>query len=165
MLAETPCSVLVVTGPFLPDEERRELRRLAKGLPVQLVTSVPDSMSIMKAADLIVAMAGYNTSAEVLALGKPALLIPRAGPSAEQRMRASRFAKRGWVRWLAPESLSPEAMAAAALEAMDVPHRPTDPRISAVARSLRATCSMSTSRPSRSSAMKDRRSRSNRPSG
>jgi predicted glycosyltransferase len=126
MLAETPCSVLVVTGPFLPDEERRELRRLAKGLPVQLVTSVPDSMSIMKAADLIVAMAGYNTSAEVLALGRPALLIPRAGPSAEQRMRASRFAKRGWVRWLAPESLSPEAMAAAALEAMDVPLRPTN---------------------------------------
>ena len=56
-------------------------------------------------------MAGYNTTAEILSVGCPALLVPRAGPSAEQQMRASRFAARGWVRWLPPASLSPETLA------------------------------------------------------
>lgn len=122
----TPCAVVVVTGPFLPQHERLELQRLAKGLPVYLVPTVPDSLSYMQAADLIVAMAGYNTSAEILSLGKPALLVPRAGPSAEQRMRASRFAERGWVRWLPPESLSPEALSEAALDALEVPLQPVN---------------------------------------
>jgi predicted glycosyltransferase len=122
----TPCFFVVVTGPFLPDEERLELAHLARDLPVSVVPTVPDPLAFQQAADLIVAMAGYNTTAEILSLGKRALLVPRAGPSAEQRMRASRFAQRGWVRWLPPESLSPEAMSGAVLEALQVPLDPTN---------------------------------------
>jgi predicted glycosyltransferase len=121
ILSETPCTVVVVTGPFLPAEERMELERLAAALPVHLVPTVSDSLGYMQAADLVIAMAGYNTSAEILSLGKRALLIPRKGPSAEQRMRASLFAERGWVRWLPPEALAPDALSAAALDALADP--------------------------------------------
>jgi len=38
-------------------------------------------------------------------------VVPRAGPSAEQRMRAGLFASRGLVEMLDPLELSPEALA------------------------------------------------------
>jgi predicted glycosyltransferase len=73
----------------------------------------------MARADLVVAMAGYNTTAEILHLGRPALLVPRSGPSAEQRMRAERFAERGWVRWLPPEALPHDGLAGAIVDAFE----------------------------------------------
>jgi predicted glycosyltransferase len=118
LLSQRRCAVVVVTGPFLPTAARRELQRLAHGLPVHLIPTVSDSLSYLAAADLVVAMAGYNTTAEILSLARRALLVPRAGPSAEQTMRASRFAERGWVRWLPPESLSADTLAGAVLEAL-----------------------------------------------
>jgi predicted glycosyltransferase len=121
MVAERPCKVVLVTGPFLPEAQRRALRRLARGHPVRLISSVGDSLSYIGSADLVVAMAGYNTTAEILGLARRAVLVPRAGPSAEQRMRASRFAERGWVRWLSPESLSAEILAKVMTEALAAP--------------------------------------------
>jgi predicted glycosyltransferase len=121
LTARRPCRIVVVTGPFLPEAQRRTLRRLAHGRPVRLIPSVGDALSYIAAADLVVAMAGYNTTAEILGLARRALLVPRAGPSAEQRMRASRFAGRGWVRWLSPESLSPDALASTIVEALASP--------------------------------------------
>ena len=101
--AERPCVVVIVTGPFLPRAEHRKLVRLARGLPVHVIRSVHDSLTYLSAADLVIAMAGYNTTAEILTLDKPALLVPRSGPSAEQQMRAKLFADRGWVSWLPPD--------------------------------------------------------------
>jgi predicted glycosyltransferase len=121
LAAERPCKVVLVTGPFLPEAQRRALRRLARGHPVRLIASVGDSLSYIGSADLVVAMAGYNTTAEILGLARRAVLVPRAGPSAEQRMRASRFAERGWVRWLSPESLSSEILAKVMAEALAAP--------------------------------------------
>ena len=119
--AERPCVLVVVTGPFLPEAERSRLQQLAAGLPIHLVPQVDDSLSYLSAADLVIAMAGYNTTSEILSLGARALLVPRKGPSAEQQMRASRFAQRGWVDWLPPASLSRETLATAVLEALDKP--------------------------------------------
>lgn len=119
--AERPCVLVVVTGPFLPEEERNRLQQLSAGLPIHLVPQVDDSLSYLSAADLVIAMAGYNTTSEILSLGARALLVPRKGPSAEQQMRASRFAQRGWVDWLPPASLSRETLATAVLEALDKP--------------------------------------------
>ena len=122
---------MIVTGPFLPPELLEDLRLRARGLPVHLVPSVQDSLSHMAAADLIVAMGGYNTTAEILSVGTPALLVPRAGPSAEQTMRVSRFAERGWLRWLPPESLSAPALATGMIEALtSTPKRWPVPRTS-----------------------------------
>jgi predicted glycosyltransferase len=117
--AERGCHVVLVTGPFLPAAQRRDLARRARPLPVQLLTTVSDSLSYMQAADALVAMAGYNTTSEILSVGKPALLVPRQGPSAEQRTRAELFAERGWVRWLPYEQLGDGTLAGALLSLLD----------------------------------------------
>lgn len=126
LLSDRSVVLVLVTGPFMPVAQRAELRRLARGLPVRLIPAVRDPLSYLGAADLMVGMAGYNTTAETLSLAGRALLVPRTGPSAEQQMRASRFAARGWVRWLRPELLSPGSLASAMLAALD---SPADPRI------------------------------------
>jgi predicted glycosyltransferase len=56
-------------------------------------------------------MAGYNTLAEVLNLGRKALVVPRAGPSAEQQMRCHLFAQRNLIDVLYPGQLSPQTLA------------------------------------------------------
>jgi len=65
-----------------------------------------------------VSMAGYNTTVEILRSGRPGLLVPRRGPSAEQRMRAELFADRGWVRWLDPDTLDRAAVTTAVGQAL-----------------------------------------------
>jgi predicted glycosyltransferase len=103
--------LMMITGPFMPANLRRHLQAQAQGLPVRVRMTVSDSLSYIDAADLVVSMAGYNTTMEILRSSKPAILIPRAGPSAEQRMRASLFAARGWVHMIDAEDLSPERVA------------------------------------------------------
>ena len=125
------CHVVLITGPFLPARRRRELTLRAQGLPVDVLPSVPDPMSYAASADLVVAMAGYNTTAELLAVGTPALLVPRFGPSAEQQMRARLFADRGWVDWLPPQDLGRDALVEAVMTALgrswgSTPERPPD---------------------------------------
>jgi predicted glycosyltransferase/nucleoside-diphosphate-sugar epimerase len=120
-----PCHLVVITGPFLPPGQRRDLAERAEGLPVSVLTSVSDPVSYLASADLVVAMAGYNTTAEILSVGTPALLIPREGPSWEQQMRARLFAERGWVRWIPPDDLSPTTLARAVSAAVyERPHVP-----------------------------------------
>jgi predicted glycosyltransferase len=104
--AHQPCVLVLIAGPFMPEQLRDDLQRRANGLPAWVLPMVDDPLSLLEAADLVVAMAGYNTTMEILRSGKPAILIPRAGPSAEQRMRARLFAARGWVEMVAPEDLS-----------------------------------------------------------
>jgi len=98
-------------GVNSPADKSRELVQEAEGLPVQVVPYVTDSLSQIAAANLVVCMAGYNTLSEVLSLRKKALIVPRSGPSAEQRMRARLFAKRGLIDTIEPESLSPSELA------------------------------------------------------
>jgi predicted glycosyltransferase len=46
------------------------------------------------------------------------LVVPRSGPSAEQRMRAGLFANKGLLEMLDPTDLTPEVMAQRLLVAM-----------------------------------------------
>lgn len=127
LLAERECAVVIVTGPFLPAHQRDRLAEMTRDLPVTLRPSVPDTLSYIDAADLVVAMAGYNTTAEILSLKTRALLVPRSGPSAEQRLRAQAFADRGWVHWLKPEELGERPLADAMSAALDGPVRAAGP--------------------------------------
>ena len=111
VLEDRPCVVAVITGPFMPAELIEDLNRRAKQLPIHMMESVNDSLSYISAADLVIAMAGYNTSVEILRMKKPAILIPRAGPSAEQRTRAGLFADKHWVAMIDPDELTPDHLA------------------------------------------------------
>jgi predicted glycosyltransferase len=119
--AVRPCAATLLTGPFMPKASRQDLERRAKSLPARVRESVRDLPPLVAAADVAVAMAGYNSSVEVLVAGTPAVLVPRAGPSAEQRTRARLFAERGWVRTIEPEHLDEATLAAAMLDRLTGP--------------------------------------------
>ena len=111
VLQDQPCVVAVVTGPFMPAHLIEDLTQRADGLPIYMMESVKDSLSYTAAADLVISMAGYNTTVEILRMKTPAILIPRAGPSAEQRTRARLFSKRRWVDMIDPDDLTAEILA------------------------------------------------------
>ena len=111
VLEEQSCRVVVITGPFMPVELIADLERRAGRLPIQMLEAVTDSTSYISAADLVIAMAGYNTSVEILRTKTPAILVPRAGPSAEQRTRARLFSEKQWVNMIDPDELTPENLA------------------------------------------------------
>src|SRR5205807_10251006 len=102
---------LMAVGVNAPTAFASELAAEARGLPIRIVPYVEDSPSCIAAADLVVCMAGYNTLSEVLYLKKKALVVPRSGPSAEQRTRARLFAERRLIDVLDPADLSPEKLA------------------------------------------------------
>ena len=102
----------------MPAAKRRDLQARAQGLPIKVRKSASDIPSYIEAADVVVGMAGYNTTAEILRIGTPAVLVPRAAPSAEQRMRARLFEERGWVHVVDPDDLSPATLADAVLDAL-----------------------------------------------
>lgn len=117
--AEVSAALTIITGPFMPAPLRRALQEQANGSGVKIRTSVQDVLSYIAAADVVVGMAGYNTTVEVLRMATPAVLVPRAGPSAEQRTRARLFGERGWVEVVEPEALSPVTLAERVLAALD----------------------------------------------
>ena len=111
VLESHKCFVVVITGPFMPPALIADLNQRAAGLPIHMMESVTDSLSHIAAADLVISMAGYNTSVEILRMRRSAILIPRAGPSAEQRTRARLFADKHWVDMIDPDDLTPKKLA------------------------------------------------------
>lgn len=104
-------TTLIAVGANAPEQLKVELETAAAGLPIRVVPFVDGSPSYIAAADLVVCMAGYNTIAEVLHLRKKALVVPRRGPSAEQRMRATLLADRRLIDVIDPDELTPERLA------------------------------------------------------
>ena len=100
-----------ISGPQMDNQQRERLRDEAKGQKARVLTHVEDPLSYLNAADLIVTMGGYNSLCQLLHLRKKPLVVPRSGPSAEQRMRAQLFADRGLADVLFPDDLSPQKMA------------------------------------------------------
>ena len=111
VLEDQQSVLAIITGPFMPADLIADLTRRSAELPIFMMESVNDSLSHIAAADLVIAMAGYNTSVEILRMKKPAILIPRAGPSAEQRTRAKLFARKHWVDMIDPDELTPDKLA------------------------------------------------------
>jgi predicted glycosyltransferase len=103
--------VVVVTGPLMDPAEVKALRHRATGLPVDVFQARPDMDAVVAGARGVVAMAGYNTVAEITRAGHPAVLVPRVGPSAEQLIRAKALADRGSFAMIHPDDLTPARMA------------------------------------------------------
>ncbi|HXF82189.1 MAG TPA: glycosyltransferase [bacterium] len=138
---EQPCELAVITGPFMPAELRRDLETRARATRGAYVAiTVSDPLSYIAAADLVYAMCGYNTTMEIMRSTTPAVLIPRAGPSAEQRTRARLFAERGWMEMVDPDEVSPAAIVDATRRALaqGVVARPRPDGLAAAAAELLA---------------------------
>lgn len=103
---------VVVTGPFMPADERVELERLAERHPrVRLIDFTDDMLALLQAADVVLCMGGYNTMCEVLSVGARALVAPRSAPRHEQLLRANAFERLGLARVIQPDSLTPQLVA------------------------------------------------------
>jgi predicted glycosyltransferase len=126
-LYEVPdVSALIVTGPLMSPSDREELRHLAVPLQSRVVIQdfVRDVPAYMQAADLVVAMGGYNTVAEIVAQRCPALIIPRnwrygefavgtqAGTEGEQLLRAQLLKRMGLADYMHPDHLDARHLAA-----------------------------------------------------
>jgi predicted glycosyltransferase len=124
ILEEQKVRALMLTGPNMPREHQQALRVQAASLPLTVRKSTQDATFWLRQASAVICMGGYNTLAEVLTWRKKALVVPRTGPSAEQRIRTDLFAKRRLIHTLDPDYLTPAAMAEAVVRLLgrdDVP--------------------------------------------
>src|SRR5438309_1274215 len=105
-------SGLVVTGPYMPSEQRERLRHAAeRQARCQVLEFLPDPVPLLGRADRVIAMGGYNTICEVLSFEKHALIVPRVDPEPEQWIRAQRLAELGLIDVLHPSELTSRALA------------------------------------------------------
>lgn len=107
-----PCPVVIVTGPLMADAEMGQLAVLTADLDVRVEEFRPDMEAVIVGARAVVAMAGYNTVAELLRAERPCLLIPRTAPREEQLVRARAVSAAGLADMLRPEGLNPTRMRA-----------------------------------------------------
>ncbi len=124
----------VVCGPEMPVDECAAIKRKAATLPeVSFQDFSDDMMSLMSAADVVVAMGGYNTVCELLTLHKRAVIVPRIKPGLEQSIRAERMSKLGLLNMLHPHHLTPASlMAAVQAEVSALSNHPTHARLTAL---------------------------------
>jgi predicted glycosyltransferase len=104
---------LLVTGPYMPSSAAEGLRRTAAGRDdIEVVPFVREPSLLIRRAERVVTMGGYNSVAEVLAFSARALVVPRVRPRLEQWERAGYLARLGLVDVLHPDGATPDAVAA-----------------------------------------------------
>lgn len=103
----------LVAGPLMDAELRDLLHRRAADLGAEMRDQVSDMPARLAAADLFIGMAGYNSVTEALVTGCPSIIVPRVGPSSEQRLRADRLKDLGLARVIERPDLTPAGLAAA----------------------------------------------------
>ena len=78
---ELPSRAVIVTGPYMPAEQRNELQDRARQNPkLEMMDFSPRMEDLMADAKAVICMSGYNTWCEVLSFDKPTLLVPRTEP-------------------------------------------------------------------------------------
>jgi predicted glycosyltransferase len=87
------CTIL--TGPLMPEPDVARLRTIGKRVDGRVHRFADDLAGKLARSSLVIGMAGYNTVCDVLSYRRPAVIVPRPGPSSEQLMRTQIMAKRG----------------------------------------------------------------------
>jgi len=88
----------VVLGPFMSDADKARIRDAGAGLGhVDMLEFRSDHEVLVRDADLVLGMCGYNTFCEILSFNRRALFVPRVQPRLEQAIRAERAAELGWA--------------------------------------------------------------------
>ena len=102
---------LVVTGPEMPLFKRSKLiAAAAHSLAISVVEFLPDILSYMNAADVVISMGGYNAICELATLNKRAIVVPRESPVREQSIRMERIAGYGPIVTISPLGLQVDAL-------------------------------------------------------
>lgn len=123
---------VAIAGPLMSPEQQARLRRLATRAGVWFEDSVADLPGMLRWADAVVAMGGYNTLAEVLARGLPVVCVPRTQPRVEQLIRALTFERAGLLQAARPDELSIEGLRERVESALRISRRFVKNRVKAV---------------------------------
>lgn len=116
-----------IAGPLMPADRYETLSGMAAAAGVELSRFNPQLKALLRTADAVVCMAGYNSMLEIGALGKSTIVIPRPGPSLEQTMRSQMFEQLGLMRHVPLEAATPDYLGQAILSGLDqAPHRAFD---------------------------------------
>lgn len=104
---------MIVTGPFMPAAAQEQLHAIAAlNRRLRVFEFLDEPTRLLRQADRLVTMGGYNTVCEALSFEKHTLVVPRARPRLEQRIRAERLRDLGLIDMLPEEELSPAAIGA-----------------------------------------------------
>ncbi len=117
--AMTGIRSVLITGPFMPRQQRRLLARRARSFRIKIVPFYPRMEEVFAAADLVVSMGGYNTVCEILSQNTPFLIIPRETPRREQLLRATAFSRQGLVDFLPWPDLAVDSLHARIMPMLD----------------------------------------------
>jgi predicted glycosyltransferase len=112
---------LLVEGPLMPDEARREVERASTRAGIDLIRSSTSMLSLIAAADVVVSMGGYNSVVESLSARRPLVVFPRTAPRREQLIRARILERLGLARVVTPSQGASRDLGQAVLDALDTP--------------------------------------------
>jgi predicted glycosyltransferase len=102
----------LIAGPLMDAELSGALKHRAGQVGATFHESVPDLPALLAASDLFITMGGYNSVTEALVTGCSSVVVPRVGPSGEQRIRAERLQAMGLATVVWRHDLTPARMAA-----------------------------------------------------
>jgi predicted glycosyltransferase len=105
-----PFKSVLITGPFMPKQERRDVFKRARRLGVRTYHFYRQMEKIFAAADIVVSMGGYNTLCEILGQGTISLIIPRETPRQEQIIRARAFHRQNLVEYIPWADYAPDIL-------------------------------------------------------
>ena len=105
-----PFKSIIVTGPFMPKNKRKQLNKRALLFGIKILPFHPRLEELIAAADVVISMGGYNTICEILTQQTPALIIPRQSPRKEQLIRAQRLKSKGLLDFIPWTEVTPQLM-------------------------------------------------------
>ncbi len=126
---QLPFKSILITGPFMPKQERKKVFKRARRLGVRTYHFYRQMEKIFAAADIVVSMGGYNTLCEILSQGTLSLVIPRETPRKEQLIRAQTFQRQNLVEHIPWGDFSPDILKQKLLAILEDP-RPYQDAIS-----------------------------------
>lgn len=89
----------IITGPLMDESKVRSYKgmveRAGHDHSIKISRFHRNIPGLLQQADAVVSMAGYNSCAEIMQSGRPAILLPRDRMRHEQFMRAQRLSDRG----------------------------------------------------------------------
>ena len=118
----TDFRTVIVSGPFMPKAERKEIAARAKLLGVKFYHFYRRMEQLMAAADVVVSMGGYNTVCEILSHRKVSLLVPRETPRLEQRIRAEVLKRHGLADFVGWSEMTPQLLGERLDALLNEPH-------------------------------------------
>jgi predicted glycosyltransferase len=139
----------LVAGPFLPEDDWRDLVRAGEGREdFELVRAVPDMHAEMQRAAVSVSQCGYNTALDIVASGVPALVVPFAeGLEDEQTNRARRLEALQLLKVLPPSLLDGTRLAREMLAMLGFTPRPAGLELDGAANTARIVGELLAARP------------------